>query len=206
MISRSANIVKRSLEELGKDLGKRSKARELGRAVLGFIGRWSSGSVRLGGVVRGVMTADVVTCVASETLHRAAQIMWERDCGAVPVVDTNGQSAGIITDRDLTMGALTQGLPLVAIPVGRVVSGRSYTVPVGGSVDDVVAVMRSERVRRVVVVDGSCKVVGIVALADVARYVAELGPTRGDAALVLADLVATLSERRSSFEMGRAAQ
>jgi CBS domain-containing protein len=141
--------------------------------------------------------------------------MWERDCGAVPVVDAAGRAAGIITDRDLTMGALTQGLPLVASPVGRVASGRVFTVPVGGSVDDIVAVMRSERVRRVVVVDtvqrtnvpndsarasqtqnAGPKVVGIVALADVARYVAELGPSRRDAALVLADLVATLSERR----------
>jgi len=57
-------------------------------------------------------------------------------------------------------------------------------------------VMKSERVRRVIVVDAAQKVTGIVALADVARYVAELGPSRRDAALVLADLVATLSERR----------
>lgn len=192
MLKSSASIVKRSLE----DLGARSTARELGRAVLGLIGRWSSPSDKLGGVVRRVMTRDVITCSPSDTLHRAAQIMWERDCGAVPVVDAGGRAAGIITDRDLTMGAFTQGLPLVAIPVGRVVSGRVFTVPVAGSVDDVVAVMRSERVRRVIVVDAAQKVTGIVALADVARYVAELGPSRRDAALVLADLVATLSERR----------
>jgi CBS domain-containing protein len=82
-----------------------------------------------------------------------------------------------------------------------------FSVPVGASVDDVVAVMRSERVRRVVVVDADAKVAGIVALADVARYVAELGPSRRDAALVLADLVATLSERRPvSGSSARAAE
>jgi CBS domain-containing protein len=192
MVSRSTSIVKRSLE----DLGATGKARQLRRKVLGFLGRWSSGSVRLGGVIRNVMTGDVVTCAATDTLHRAAQIMWERDCGAVPVVDASGRLSGIITDRDLAMGAFTQGLPLVAIPVGRVASGRVHTVSVGGSVDDVVAVMGGQRVRRVVVVDESQKAVGIVALADVARYVSELGPTRRDAALVLAGLVATLSERR----------
>ncbi len=194
MVSRSTSIVRRSLE----DLGARDKARQLRRKVLGYLGRWSSGSVRLGGVVRGVMTGDVVTCAPADTLHRAAQIMWERDCGAVPVVEASGRLAGIVTDRDLTMGALTQGLPLVAIPVGRVASGRVHTVGVGGSVDDVVAVMGAQRVRRVVVVDDAQKVVGIVALADVARFVADLGPTRRDAALVLAGLVATLSERRQS--------
>lgn len=192
MLKNSASIVKRSFE----DLGARGTARELGRAVLGLLGRWSSPSDRLGGLVRRVMTRDVVTCGPNDTLHRAAQIMWERDCGAVPTVDARGCAVGVITDRDLTMGAFTQGLPLVAIPVARVAAGRVFTVPVGGSVDDVVAVMRAERVRRVVVVDSERRVVGIVALADVARYVAELGPSRRDAALVLADLVATLSERR----------
>jgi CBS domain-containing protein len=73
-----------------------------------------------------------------------------------------------------------------------------HTVSPAGSIDDVVAVMGEQRVRRVVVVEGDRKVVGIVALADVARYVAELGPTRRDAALVLAGLVAALSERRQN--------
>lgn len=193
-MSRNANIVKRSFE----DLKATSKARELGRAVLGLIGRWSAAGVRLGGSVRAVMTGDIATCAPGDTLHHAAQIMWERDCGAVPVVDPAGRAAGIITDRDLAIGAYTQGLPLVAIPVSRVVSSTVHGVPESGTVDDVVAVMRARRVRRVVVVDGEQKVVGIVALADVARYVAELGPTRQDAALVLADLVASLSERRQS--------
>jgi CBS domain-containing protein len=194
MVSRSASIVKKSLEELGAS----DRARELRRAVLGLLGRWTSPSVRLGGAVRAVMTADVVTCTAADTLHRAAQIMWERDCGAVPVVDMAGRISGIITDRDLAMGALTQGLPLVAIPVGRVASGRVHTVSASGTVDDVVALMGAQRVRRVVVIDAAQKAVGIVALADVARYVSSLGPARRDAALVLAGLVATLSERRQN--------
>jgi CBS domain-containing protein len=201
MVAVSASIVKKSLEDLGA-----SKARELRRAVLGFIGRWASGAAPLGGAVRRVMTADVATCGAGDTLHRAAQIMWEHDCGAVPVVDTAGRVSGIITDRDLAMGAFTQGLPLVAIPVGRVASGRVHTVSVGASVDDVVAVMGRERVRRGVVVDAHQKVVGIVSLADVARFVAELGPSRRDAALVLAGLVATLSERRSPSGSGEPRQ
>jgi CBS domain-containing protein len=194
MVIRGASIVRRSLS----DLGATSKARELRRRVLGLLGRWTSESVRLGGVVHGVMTAGVATCTATDTLHRAAQIMWERDCGAVPVVDAAGRPSGIITDRDLAMGAFTQGLPLVAIPVGRVASGRVHTVSVTSSMDDVVAVMGEQRVRRVVVIDDARKVVGIVSLADVARYVSSLGPARSDAALVLAGLVATLSERRQN--------
>jgi len=196
------DIVKRSLE----DLGAGSKARELGRAVLGLIGRWASGSVRLGGSVNQVMTRDVQSCGPGDTLHRAAQIMWDRDCGAVPIVEASGRIAGIITDRDLAMGAYTQGLPLVAIPVARVASSAVHGVRVGSSMDEAVAVMRTRRVRRVVVLDESQKVAGIIALADVARYVSELGPSRKDAALVLADLIATLSERRQGGPARRAAE
>lgn len=196
------DIVKRSLEDLGAGS---SKARELGRAVLGLIGRWAPGSVRLGGSVSQVMTRDVQSCGPGDTLHRAAQIMWDRDCGAVPIVEASGRIAGIITDRDLAMGAYTQGLPLVAIPVGRVASSVVHSVRVGSTVDDAVAVMRTRRVRRVVVLDENQKLAGVIALADVARFVSELGPSRKDAALVLADLIATLSERRQSSPSRRPA-
>jgi CBS domain-containing protein len=193
MAGSTTNIVKRSLG----DLAPTRKARELERAVRGFLGRWSSESTRLRGVVRTIMTADVATCSPGDTLHRAAQIMWDRDCGAVPVVDGAGRPTGILTDRDLAMAAYTQGLPLVAIPVGRVVSGRIHSVLVTDAIDQVVAVMRAQRIRRVVVVDGNQKVAGIVALADIARYVSSLPHGRGEA-LVLAELVASLSERRSA--------
>jgi CBS domain-containing protein len=132
--------------------------------------------------------------------------MWERDCGVVPVVDAAGVIAAIITDRDLCMGAFTQGLPLVAIPVGRVASAQVHTVLAGSSIDEAVALMRNRQVRRVVVLDAGRRVVGMISLADVARYVSELGPSRKDAALVLADLVATLSESRQTPGSQRAAE
>lgn len=195
-----SNIVKSNIVKSLEDLRASAKARELGRAVLGFIGRWSSESIRLGGSVHGIMTADVVTCAPSDTLHRAAQIMWERDCGAVPVVDAEGRATGMLTDRDLCMAAYTKGLPLVAIAVGSVISGRVHTVYRDDSIDAVVSVMQTQRVRRVLVTDQAGKVVGIVALADVARHVAALAPSRREAALVLADLLSTLSERRSGSD------
>ena len=195
-----SNIVKANIVKSLEDLRATAKARELGRAVLGFIGRWSSESIRLGGSVRTIMTSDVGTCSPADTLHRAAQIMWDRDCGSVPVVDGAGRATGMLTDRDLCMAAYTQGLPLVAIGVRSVSSGRMHTVLHTDSIDDVVSVMRAQRVRRVVVVDQSQKVVGIVALADVARHVASLAPVRREAALVLADLLSTLSERRPSSD------
>jgi CBS domain-containing protein len=190
MVRPGSNIVKRSLE----DLGAANKARELGRVVLGLLGRRHSGT-ELGGSVRSIMTGNVATCSPGDTLHRAAQLMWERDCGAVPVVDGEGRLVGVVTDRDLCMAAFTQGRPLSGIGVGGVLSGRMHTCSGADSVDHAVAILRTQRIRRLVVVDGTRKVVGMLALADVARYVATLGPARRDAALVFTELLATLSER-----------
>jgi CBS domain-containing protein len=202
MARTGSNIVKRSLE----DLGAASKARELGRVVLGLLGRRHTGT-ELGGSVRSIMSGNVATCSPADTLHRAAQLMWERDCGAVPVADGEGRLVGIVTDRDLCMAAFTQSRPLASIGVASVLSGRVHTCSGADSVDQAVATLRAQRVRRLVVVDGSRKVVGMLALADVARYVATLGPSRREAALVFTDLLATLSERpQASGAVGHAAE
>ena len=66
-----------------------------------------------------VMSKDVASCVPSETLNEAARIMWERDCGIVPVVESreSGKVVGVITDRDICIAAYTRGRPLAQIPI-----------------------------------------------------------------------------------------
>lgn len=64
-----------------------------------------------------LMTETVQSCSASDSLQRAAQIMWDRDCGVVPVVDGDNCVVGMVTDRDIAMAAYTQGQPLWLIPV-----------------------------------------------------------------------------------------
>lgn len=49
------------------------------------------------------MKQPVLTCRSDDTLNHAAQIMWDHDCGAIPVVDQDGRLVGILTDRDIWM-------------------------------------------------------------------------------------------------------
>ena len=199
----NTSIVKRSLEELGAA----TKAREIGRAVLGLLGRWSPDAVVIGGVVRSIMGRNIVSCTGADTLHRAAQIMWDRDCGAVPVVDADGRLIGVLTDRDICMAAYTQGRALSGLSVASVLSGRVHSCLPSDSIDEAIALMRTQRIRRLVVVDGSRHVLGMLSLADVARHVASLTPTRREVALVLSELMALLSERRpASGSAERAAE
>src|SRR5262245_1269543 len=65
--------------------------------------------------VEQLMTRTVQTCTPSDCLERAAGIMWDHDCGALPVTSADGEEprvVGMLTDRDVCMAAYTQGRAL----------------------------------------------------------------------------------------------
>lgn len=185
-------IVKRSLEDLAAE-----RARRLGRKVLGLLERWSAEDEPIGGDVGSIMTRGVVSCTGTDTLHRAAQIMWDRDCGAVPVVDAEGRAVGVVTDRDLCMAAYTRGRSLSAVNVSSMLTGRLHTCFASTSLDEAMARMAAHRVRRLVVVEpGNQRLVGMLALADIARHLQAIGTTQRRAPARLASLLAALSTPR----------
>lgn len=120
-------------------------------------------------VIRSVMTPHVVTCHASDTLERAAQLMWENDLGLVAVVDREDRLIGVITDRDALMAAYTRGSTLSGLLVECAMSKRPITCQIHDDAIEVEHLMASHQVRRVPVVDREGKPTGIVTLADLAR-------------------------------------
>ncbi|HZU82601.1 MAG TPA: CBS domain-containing protein [Polyangiaceae bacterium] len=120
-------------------------------------------------VVADVMSATPRTCRPDDTLHRAAQIMWEADCGCVPVVDDGGHVVAMITDRDVCMAAYTQGLALWQLPVGRSASRNAVTIAADEPLDSALRLMQRHRVRRLPVLDADGRVIGVLSLGDVAR-------------------------------------
>src|SRR5215831_11707216 len=72
--------------------------------------------------IEALMTQNPKCCVPNDTLNRAAQIMWENDCGSLPVVDERGRPIAMITDRDICFCAYTRGLPLSALHVSIAMS------------------------------------------------------------------------------------
>lgn len=145
--------------------------------------------------VRYFMSAGVHTCRAHDSLERVAQILWERDCGIVPVVDDADELVGVVTDRDVCMAAYTQGERLAACVVSRSMSKPVHACSADDSLSRVAEIMRAHRVRRVPVVDGSSRLIGVVALADVARYLNSLPEEHPSRALLVRTLAA-ISEAR----------
>jgi CBS domain-containing protein len=120
--------------------------------------------------VADLMTRDVYTCTINDSLNGAARIMWDHDCGCAPVIDTHGKLAGIVTDRDISMAAYTQGVPLDAIPVERVMSARVISCGRGDDLETAHQLMRTHEIHRLPVVDTRGRPIGILSLSDVINH------------------------------------
>jgi len=110
----------------------------------------------------------VITAVAEETLASVAQRMQEHNVGTVVVVEAQ-RPVGIVTDRDLALALGAQGIPVQA-PVQKVMTSHVLTVPNDAGIFTATKYMRDCEVRRLPVVDGAGRLVGIVSLDDLLRY------------------------------------
>lgn len=121
--------------------------------------------------VERIMTRKVVACNQNDTLNTAAQLMWENDCGCVPVISADGSGAvvGMLTDRDICMAAYTQGKPLTQLPVTCAMAKKVITCKPTDDIRHAEALMRDNHIRRLAVVDDNARLVGIVSLNDIAR-------------------------------------
>lgn len=116
--------------------------------------------------VQDIMTSDVQCCGPDTNLAAAAKRMWDSDCGALPVLNTQGQVMGMITDRDICMAAATKNKPASDITVWETVSGKISTCNMSDDVHTALDIMKREKVRRLPVVDEDGVLQGIVAMND----------------------------------------
>lgn len=130
--------------------------------------------------IADLMTSKVRTCTDRDSLNAAAHVMWEHDCGIVPVLDAAGKLVGLVTDRDICMAAFFHGARLSELPVREVMARDLHTVRPEASLHDALALMRRVQVRRVPVVDDAGALVGIFSLADLANPAAAEQQVRDD--------------------------
>lgn len=119
--------------------------------------------------IASLVRRDITSCSIHDTLDHAAQLMWERDIGCLPVIDDQGHVTGMVTDRDICMAAYTQGLPLRAIPVTTAMAKRVFSCELGDELESVERTMSEHQIRRMPVIDEQGHPVGIVSLNDLAR-------------------------------------
>jgi CBS domain-containing protein len=117
--------------------------------------------------VRDIMTPRVTSTGPNDTIAHAARLMAEEDIGALPVVG-GGEVLGMVTDRDIAVRAVASNISMKS-QVRRIMSEDAITCSPDDSVEDALATMSSEQIRRLPVCESSGVLVGIVALADAAH-------------------------------------
>jgi CBS-domain-containing membrane protein len=153
--------------------------------------------------VKQIMTRDVKGVRSGDNLDGAARILWENDCGCVPVLDDASRVLGMLTDRDICMAAYFQGRPLREIEVASAMSKSIFSARPEDTLVAAEKVMQTQKVRRLPVVDAAGKLAGLLSLNDLARAAARERAARGRKELSDAEVSETLaavSEPRTPAE------
>ncbi len=116
--------------------------------------------------IREVMTPNPITLPVTSLAIEAARAMRDSDIGDVIVLD--GQTiCGIVTDRDIVVRAVAEGLDPASTPLMDICSRELTTIAPHESVDKAVHLMREKAIRRLPVVENK-RPVGIVSIGDLA--------------------------------------
>ncbi|MBN8230290.1 CBS domain-containing protein [Corallococcus macrosporus] len=138
---------------------------------------------------RDIMTRPVRTARRDSTLREVAQLMRDEDCGVVPIVDADGRLLGLVTDRDLALRAFTGQRAVDGLRAADVMTEEVEAVLPEEDLHGVIELMGRKQVRRVPVVEPDDRLVGIIALGDIA--------SRADQDEELQEALERISSRRS---------
>lgn len=123
-----------------------------------------------------IMTESPAVVTPNTVARDAAKMMEDNDCGSLPVVESRDSMKliGIVTDRDLALRILGRGQDPTT-PILEAMTKNVSSVKADDNLDAVEHVMSGQQVRRVPVVDGQSRIIGIIAQADLARELNAVG-------------------------------
>ena len=120
--------------------------------------------------VKEVMTPDAKAIWLTESLADAAKLMWENDCGVLPVIKDGRKVIGMITDRDICMATAIKDTNPSAISVEEVMTGEVFAVNAEDNIDKVLETMKEHKVRRLPVLNVDGELEGLVSMNDVVLH------------------------------------
>jgi CBS-domain-containing membrane protein len=124
--------------------------------------------------ISDICTQGVKSCSPKDSVATAAALMWECDCGAVPVLDGAGKLVGVITDRDICIAVATRRQYASEIPVGDVMSGMLVSCKYEDAAQEALRLMREHQIRRLPILDEAGHLKGMVSVNDILLAVEKL--------------------------------
>lgn len=110
---------------------------------------------------------------ATESLERAAQLMRDLDVGALPISDSQERLCGILTDRDIVVGCVSEGRDPSRTTAGDLAKGTPRWINADADVSEVLREMEDHRIRRLPVIDKNKRLVGMISEADIAHHLSD---------------------------------
>jgi CBS domain-containing protein len=117
--------------------------------------------------VKEIMTPNAKAIWLTESLADAAQLMWENDCGVLPIIKDGRKVIGMITDRDICMAAAMRDTSPSSVSVEEVMTGQVYSVNPEDDVSQALEAMREHKIRRLAVVNADGELEGVLSMNDV---------------------------------------
>jgi CBS domain-containing protein len=150
---------------------------------------------------KDIMTKDPECCRRDDTAQQAARVMRDRDCGCLPIVDDAGRVVGIVTDRDLAVRGIASGKD-PATKLNDLMTPVATCCGPDDDLRDVEKKMAELQVRRIPIVDGGGRCVGIVSQADIALASRGSAVTDSEIALVVEQISQPSGRGRSHIDTG----
>ncbi|MEZ5345580.1 MAG: CBS domain-containing protein [Pyrinomonadaceae bacterium] len=119
--------------------------------------------------VEKIMTKNVGTCSTGENLGKAVFIMWQKDCGVVPVLDADEKVIGMITDRDVCIALTSRNQRASEVLVNDLTHGNLISCSPKDSVKSVLRTMAKHKIKRLPVTGKKGNLKGIISIADILR-------------------------------------
>jgi len=117
--------------------------------------------------VKEVMTATPFYCQPETNLGSATELMWNANCGFLPVEAADGKVIGVVTDRDICIALGTRGRPSGEITVADVMSGKLYSCAPDDDIHLALQTLREAKVRRLPVIAADGSLVGVISMDDI---------------------------------------
>jgi CBS domain-containing protein len=114
------------------------------------------------------MSTNVECASVNDTLTDAARKMRDLNVGALPICGEDNRLKGMLTDRDITVRAVAEGMDPSSVKVSDFADQKPVTIGADDSLDEALRTMTEHDVRRLPVIDGH-DLVGMISQADIAQ-------------------------------------
>jgi CBS domain-containing protein len=123
---------------------------------------------------KDIMKTDVESISPPSSIQKAAMLMRAQNVGFLPVCEAGLRIVGAVTDRDIAIRAVAEGLP-ASTPVSELMSRDIVACQVDDDLDQARILMAQHRKSRIVCVNREGRLEGVISLSDIAQLDEESG-------------------------------